>query len=105
MQNTFPHIGAENSLNPQQSEITSFTEETDILSPEEFSKAVFYHVHQYKTSHFDAIFVIAAKLGIDINYDSDMVKAMIDDNLMDKLTDECRKNGLLKDINTTHSLF
>lgn len=77
------------SSESEELEITSFIDPDDVLNEfvnqEEFSKAVMYHVQFYKVPVIEAVMIIAGRIGLEPQHDTDQIKLLIDDNLRQQL--------------------
>lgn len=98
MQTTYPLDGQDPSNEPQSLDDTSSIEETtlDFIDPEEFSKAVEYHVRQYETTYLEAIINVATQMGMEPEFDSEQINALVDRTLKEKLYLECVQVHLVK---------
>lgn len=96
-------IGQESSNKQHTSEITSSIDAekgdilTDFLTPEDFSKAVEYHVLQYGGNYSDAILEIAQRLEMEPEFDSEYIRDLIDRPLKEKLYMECVSRRIIRE--------
>ena len=92
---TSDSLNGQNSLNELHTlDRTSSTEEnhdimSEFMTAEDFSQAVEYHVRQYGGTYVDAIMEVAIRVGLDVQYDSEYIKELIDRQLKENLHNEC----------------
>ena len=98
MQTTYPLDGQEPSSEQLSSDDTSSTEETtlDFIDASEFSKAVEYHVQQFKTTYLEAIINVATQIGMEPEFDSEQIHNLVDRTLKEKLYAECVQLNLVR---------